>query len=96
MSAQLNIDFENIVHVRENNAENQKHLDENREKFNRQCKQVYDLLKSGKRLTRLGAANEYGIASLERRCADLRAAGIEVKSEWIIIDGKRSHKEYYL
>lgn len=90
---QLHIDF--AVHARENSAGNQKHLDENRVKFSKQCELVFNLLQSGKRLTRRGAY-EYGIASLERRCADLRMNGIDVKSDWIIIEGKRSHKEYYL
>lgn len=83
------------VHPKENNSESQTNLDENRKKFNKQCQFVLDIFKSGKRLTRRGAY-DYGIASLERRVKDLRENGIEIKTEWVQIDGRNSHKEYFL
>ena len=90
---QLPLDF---THRQENNYQSRKHLEENREKFNRQCQLVYDLLRSGVRLTVLSAITEYGISSLPRRILDLKEAGVEIKDCWVRADGKERWKEYYL
>lgn len=90
---QLHMEF--AVHARENSTENQRHLDENRVKFSKQCELVFNLLQSGKRLTRRGAY-EYGIASLERRIKDLRENGIDIQTAWVQINGKNSYKEYFI
>lgn len=84
-----------IPHIKENNAESQRNLNQNRGKFTKQCQLVLDLLREGKRLTRRGAY-DYGIASLERRIKDLRENGIVIKTEWVKVDGKNSHKEYFV
>jgi hypothetical protein len=90
---QLALDF---THREENNYQSRKHLEENRERFSAQCRQVYDLLKSGVRLTVLSAITEYGISSLPRRILDLKEAGIEIKDRWMQEDGKNKYKEYYI
>jgi len=66
---QLALDF---THREENNHDSRRHLEENRERFSAQCQQVYDLLRSGVRLTVLSAITEYGISSLPRRILDLK------------------------
>lgn len=91
---QLELDFS--PHRQENNYQSRRHLEENREKFSAQCQQVHDLLQSGIRLTVLSAITEYGISSLPRRILDLKEEGVEVRDRWIEIEGKRSHKEWYM
>ena len=87
---QLALDFS--PHRTENNYQSRKHLEENREKFNRQCQQVYDLLRSGVRLTVLSAITEYGISSLPRRILDLKEAGVGIRDRWI----DKKYKEWWI
>jgi hypothetical protein len=86
---QLALDF---THRQENNYQSRKHLEENRERFSAQCQQVYDLLRSGMRLTVLSAITEYGISSLPRRILDLKEAGVEIRDRWI----DRKYKEWFI
>jgi hypothetical protein len=92
---QLPLDF---THQQENNHASRVHLEENREKFSRQCQQVYDLLISGVRLTMKSAINEYGIGDIRRRIKDLRdIAKIEgIKDRWIKVDNKNRYKEWWI
>jgi hypothetical protein len=96
---QLALDF---THREENNYQSRKHLEENRERFSAQCKQVYDLLLSGVRLTVLSAITEYGISSLPRRILDLKehfrreGIDVEIKDCWVKTDSKERYKEYYI
>jgi hypothetical protein len=78
---QLSIEF-NPVHVIENNALSQAFLDANRFKFNTKCKEVFQRLIEGERMTVLEAANT-GISSLPRRIKDLREFGIRISDNWI-------------
>lgn len=82
------------VHLKENNQESQEHLDKHRIHFSKQCVKVYELLKSGLRLTVLGAANEHGIMYLPRRIKDLRDIyKVDIKDRFI--PGTR-FKEYWM
>ena len=91
---QLELHF---LHSKENNRESQFHLEDNCFHFEGQCLRVYELLKKGMRLSVIGAVNlSPPIMSLPRRIKDLRDKGIDVKSEWVIIDGKKLFTEYYL
>jgi len=89
-------------HHRENNHASRVHIEENRDKFSRQCQQVYALLRSGVRLTVLSAITEYGISSLPRRILDLKehfrreGIDVEIKDCWIEVNNKRAYKEYYI
>ncbi len=84
------------VHDRENNAESEQYLSENRQKFSNQVLLLLQLLNSGMRLT-VASAFKYGISSLPRRVADARANGIaDIKDEWVRnSQGKKLYKEWY-
>lgn len=86
-----------FIHERENNQESEQHLHDNYEHFSEQLRKVYDLLKSGVRLTQLGAANEYHINSLSSRISELVVNKIDVKKEWLRDnEGKKTVISYYL
>lgn len=91
MIAQSTLDFNNIVHIRENNAHSEAILDANYDKLNKQCQLVYFLLKQT-RLTVREAMVSYNIGDLRRRVCDLRQAGIEVKDN--ILPG--GSKEFFI
>jgi len=92
---QLALDF---THRQENNYQSRKHLEENRDKFSRQCALVYSLLKSGVRLTMKNALNEYNIGDIRRRIKDLRdICGVEdIKDRWVKIEDKTRYKEWWI
>lgn len=71
-----------FVHSVENSRENERHLNANKDRFNRQCKQVLEILQRGTKLTTKTALLYYGIGDLRRRCKDLRDNGIEIQWEW--------------
>lgn len=90
MSQQITIDFS--VHQIENLPENQEILDSNREHFSDQCRRVYELLKSGKRLTTTEAL-QYGIGDLRARIRDLiKFNNVPIQKR--LITGR--FKEYFL
>jgi hypothetical protein len=75
---QLDIDFS--AH-RENNPYSQQILDSNIEKFNGQCKTIYQALISGEKLTTTSALLKYSVGDLRRRIKDLRDAGVPIQDE---------------
>ncbi len=89
---QQSIDFDKILHQKENNKFSQEILEDNSERLSNQCRTVLDLLKLGNRLTVRSAMIFHNIGDLRRRIKDLRDAGIDIKSKMI---GK-GFKEYYL
>jgi hypothetical protein len=93
---QLALDFS--CHRDENNHDSRRHLEENRDKFSRQCALVYSLLKSGVRLTMKNALNEYNIGDIRRRIKDLRdICGVEdIKDRWVKIEDKTRYKEWWI
>lgn len=93
---QLVLDFS--CHRDENNHDSRRHLEENRDKFSRQCALVYSLLKSGVRLTMKNALNEYNIGDIRRRIKDLRdICGVEdIKDRWVKIEDKTRYKEWWI
>jgi len=75
-----------------NNRESEKHFAENIAVFKGQVKLIYDLLKSGEKLTCGSALLEHNIGHLPRRIADLRHIhGVDVKDRFV-----NKHKEYFL
>lgn len=90
---QLEIDFTARV---ENNPESNRNLRLHSDKFNRQCRKVYELLMEGVRLTNAEALIKYGIGDVRRRVKDLRDfAGVPIKDRWIEWNG-RKFKEYFI
>lgn len=69
---QIEMDFTSTVHVRENSAENERHLNENRQKFTGQCAIVLSLLQAGHVLSTRSAMVQWNIGHLARRIKDLR------------------------
>ena len=89
---QIAIDFSSLYHF-ENNIESQRHFNENKDKFSKQCRIVYEALLRGERLTTSKALIEYGIGDLRRRVKDLIDMwGVPVQSEFI----KGNYKEYFI
>lgn len=88
------------VHERENNSESVNHLKENKKHFTEQCRKLLGLYRKGIRLTRITAATEYNIRSLERRhkdLKDLKDPNINVTEEWVTDQkGRKLYKEYFL
>lgn len=78
MQTQLNF----TTHIRENNSRSEAHLKAHKEHFSKQCTLLYNILKSGRKLTVFEAYSE-GIASLPRRVKDLREGGIKIDSETV-------------
>jgi hypothetical protein len=86
------------THLQENNAESQKHLEQNAAKFSQQCLKIMELFNQGKRLT-VASAMSYGISSLPRRLKDLKDRnGItSIKEQWIKdTKGKNLYKEWWI
>jgi len=92
MNTQLQIDFSTLSH-QENNIESQRHFDENKDKFSKQCKIVYEALLRGERLTTAKALIEYGIGDLRRRIKDLKDIwSVPIQSKYI----EGNYKEYFI
>ena len=96
------LDFNCVVHTRENSISNEQHLEENRFKFIGQCASLLSRFEQGERISVRKAMFDYGISSLPRRVKDLNDGFIKAGSDrrilstWILKSGKRSHVEYYL
>ena len=69
------------VHKRENNKESEANLKASKDRFNRKCQEVFDMLMEGQELTVLGCAIK-GISSLPRRCLDLKQKGVKISDRW--------------
>lgn len=95
MATQLKFQFpenSSYFHI-ENNRESQRIFDENKDKFSKQCKIVFEAFLRGERLTTTSALLTYGIGDLRRRVKDLKDMwGVDVKSELC----ENRFKEYFL
>lgn len=90
-----------VVHLAENTAESQEHLDDNRLHFGAQCTKVFNLLMSGEKLTVLEAITKHGISSLPRRILDLIGpeslrTGIAIGSYWVKPENGVKYKTWYM
>jgi hypothetical protein len=87
---QLTIDYSKRL---ENNLESQSILEANKDRINKQCRLVLDLLQVGYRLTVRDALIFWGIGDLRRRVKDLKDMhGIDIKTE----TQKGGFKTYFL
>lgn len=91
-------DLRDIVHLRENSKENEKHLNANRKTFNRQCAQVLSLLLKGVVLTTRDALLIYKIGDLRRRIKDLKDAGVEIQEDWALDENGQAtrYKKWFI
>lgn len=92
--SQLALTFE--LHQRENNPLSQAFLEENRGLLTESCFNVLKTLVNGTELTTDNAKELAGTRSLPRRILDLRAMGISISESWVLIDGRRSHKKWFM
>jgi len=86
-----------FTHIRENNDDTERHLSENREKFETDCVFLLKLMLRGERLTRKEVVQKYEIN--DRRLGNLFESG-KCKREWMYKDlpngkKKRTHVEYF-
>lgn len=95
---QATIDFTAAERHRENTIANQQHHDNSIDRFARQDRQVYELLKQGHRLTTHEALLKYSIGDLRRRIKTLRDAKVDISDEWVKDDQGREtrFKQYFL
>jgi hypothetical protein len=92
MLQQLPIDWNNVVHQKENNSHSEQILFDQYERLNHNCKIIYDALKRGERLTGRDIVSRFGMLEYRRRIADLRDAGIEIQETTL----KGGAKQWYL
>lgn len=87
------------THYKENNPDSERHLHENEEHFNEQCKKVLTALRKGIVLTMKNAITEFDVGDLRRRIKDLRDInGVTgITDEWVHDDeGKSKYKIWYM
>jgi hypothetical protein len=83
---------ENITHDIERGEDSQRHLDQNREKFETDAMFLLKQMLRGERLTAQTVVKKYSCEP--RRLRDLHNEG-KCKKEWVSVDGKRKYVEYY-
>ena len=85
--------IDGFTHLIENNDDSQRHLEENRNKFESDAQFLLNQMKRGERLTAKTVVQKYGIA--DRRLRDLENEG-KCKKEWKLNEaGKRLYVEYF-
>ena len=89
--SQTTIDF--TVHQYEPQS-TQAHLNENRDRFNKQCKLVYDYIINHASITQIDA-DGIGVKRLASRICDLKGNGIKIESEFTTI-GETKIKKYWI
>lgn len=81
------------VHLKESNEDTQKHLDENRHKFDGDYDTIHRILKTGRRLSNQDVRD---MKLEDRRLRDIFNDG-NCSKEWVMKEnGKRSHVEYFI
>lgn len=97
-----NIDYTDVLHKRENNAESEAHLKENKFHFTGQCAVVLSLLMKGVVLTSRSAMLQHNIADVHRRIGELKVAlqssnaKIKIEDRWVKSEKGRGHKEWFI
>lgn len=81
---------------RENNRESESHYETIVSDKQSDCKRILAELQAGHRLTSNHITYVMRIGNAIRRLHDLMDAGVQVKSDWVYVDGVKKHKEYYL
>lgn len=83
-----------FTHIRESTEDTERHLSENREKYESDGLYLYRLMKMGKRLTRQQVVKDYGIN--DRRLGEIFSDG-KCQKEWVVNEnGKRLYVQYFI
>lgn len=82
---QTEINWNEIVHGKENNSHSQQILEDQYERLNNNCRKLYDALKSGGKWTGKRIIKTLDMLEYRRRIKDLKDAGIKINEE--IIEG---------
>ena len=85
MFQQIEIDWSQVTHTKENNSHSEQILFDQYERLNHNCKLIYDALKRGERLTGREIVSRFGMLEYRRRLKDLKDAGIEIQEK--ILEG---------
>lgn len=97
-----NVDYTNVLHKRENNAESEAHLKENKFHFTGQCAVVLSLLMKGVVLSSRSAMLQHNIGDVHRRIGELKIAlqnsnsKIRIEDRWVKNEKGRGHKEWFI
>ena len=89
---QTSLDFTH----RENNRESELHYESIAGDKQSDCKRILAELQAGHRLTSNHITYVMRIGNAIRRLHDLKDSGIDILDSWVVVDGVRKHKEYYL
>ena len=81
---------------RENNRESEHHYESIVVDKQSDCKRILAELQAGHRLTSNHITYVMRIGNAIRRLHDLKDSGIDILDSWVVVDGVRKHKEYYL
>ena len=81
---------------RENNRESELHYESIVDDKQSDCKRILAELQAGHRLTSNHITYVMRIGNAIRRLHDLKDSGIDILDSWVVVDGARKHKEYYL
>ena len=81
---------------RENNRESELHYESIAGDKQSDCKRILAELQAGHRLTSNHITYVMRIGNAIRRLHDLKDSGIDILDSWVVVDGVRKHKEYYL
>lgn len=92
--SQLQIDWTDVLHRRENNAFSEAILKANHFHLVGQCAEVFSRLMRGERLSSLDAIR-LGITRLASRIHDLRRANLPIEDDLFVVDGKKTRFVVY-
>ena len=81
---------------RENNRESELHYESIAGDKQSDCKRILAELQAGHRLTSNHITYVMRIGNAIRRLHDLKDSGMDILDSWVVVDGVRKHKEYYL
>lgn len=82
------IDFENILHTRENLASNEVILNGQIKRLSNNCYKIYQALMRGERLTGATIVSKYNILEYRRRLKELKDFGVDI-NEVVLFNGAK-------
>lgn len=94
---QLEISWD-VVHRKEPTEEGQAYINSNRDRLNVTCWELLKMMLDGRRFNHPECTESKLTLSLSSRMSELKNSSykVSVSKEWIIKDGKKLYKEYFL